>query len=153
MGPLLFNPVMQWNFKIKYFALVFVELFHTEKTHMRNLKVMHRLFYQPMRSEQYQNYQDLAKLLFPNLDEIIQLHGECFKIYTILSHLGLAYVLIQIMSEIHFQEVQIWLTSNYVKMFCEITIVICKYIWGLALDNFHSHSDVKCCCSVKNVMI
>ena len=58
---------------------------------MRNLKVMHRLFYQPMRSEQYQNYQDLAKLLFPNLDEIIQLHGECFKIYTILSHLGLAY--------------------------------------------------------------
>jgi len=57
--------------------LAFVaELIHTEKAHVRNLKVMHKVFLAPMKQESWIPF-DLVKLLFPNLEEIIQVHSMC----------------------------------------------------------------------------
>lgn len=50
------------------------ELFHTEKTHVRNLKILDRLFYRPMQQEQLLP-PDLLQLLFPNLEEMLEIHG------------------------------------------------------------------------------
>ena len=50
------------------------ELIHTEKAHVRNLKVMHKVFLAPMKQESWIQF-DLVKLLFPNLEEIIQVHS------------------------------------------------------------------------------
>lgn len=52
-----------------------VELFHTEKAHVRNLKVMHKLFYTPMQSLDWIPI-ETVKLLFPNLDEMITIHSK-----------------------------------------------------------------------------
>ena len=53
-----------------------VELFHTERAHVRNLKVMKRLFYHPMRDD-VAIPADFVTLMFPNIDDMIELHGEC----------------------------------------------------------------------------
>ncbi|KAK3107440.1 hypothetical protein FSP39_014688 [Pinctada imbricata] len=50
------------------------ELFYTEKSHVRNLKIMLNLFYKPMSMEA--NYADLLRTIFPNLEEMIALHGS-----------------------------------------------------------------------------
>ena len=52
-----------------------VELFHTERAHVRNLKVMQQLFYWPMRDDAAIPA-DFVSLLFPNIDDMIELHGE-----------------------------------------------------------------------------
>ncbi|XP_064651024.1 uncharacterized protein LOC135502270 isoform X5 [Lineus longissimus] len=49
------------------------ELFYTERSHVRNLKVLDRLFFRPWHNEPSLP-RDLVKLLFPNLDELIELH-------------------------------------------------------------------------------
>ncbi|KFM79191.1 Rho guanine nucleotide exchange factor 11, partial [Stegodyphus mimosarum] len=49
------------------------ELFHTERTHVRNLKVLDRLFYKPMLQEQLLP-PDFLNLLFPNLEEMLEIH-------------------------------------------------------------------------------
>ncbi|XP_042905451.1 rho guanine nucleotide exchange factor 11 isoform X2 [Parasteatoda tepidariorum] len=49
------------------------ELFHTERTHVRNLKVLDRLFYKPMLQEQLLP-SDFLNLLFPNLEEMLEIH-------------------------------------------------------------------------------
>jgi hypothetical protein len=51
------------------------ELFYTEKNHVRNLKVMQRLFYQPMRDDGSIS-QDLVQLLFPNIDDVVDVHSS-----------------------------------------------------------------------------
>jgi len=51
------------------------ELFHTERAHVRNLKVMQHLFYSPM-SDDPVIPTDFVTLLFPNIDDMIDLHGE-----------------------------------------------------------------------------
>ncbi|KAG1693951.1 Rho guanine nucleotide exchange factor 12 [Nymphon striatum] len=51
------------------------ELFHTEKTHVRNLKVLEGVFYRPMLQEQVAS-SDLIGLLFGNLEEMIEVHGS-----------------------------------------------------------------------------
>ncbi|XP_076457350.1 rho guanine nucleotide exchange factor 11-like [Babylonia areolata] len=51
------------------------ELFHTEKAHLRNLKVLDLLFNRPMLAESG-IMPDLARALFPNMDEIIALHAS-----------------------------------------------------------------------------
>lgn len=51
------------------------ELFYTERAHVRNLKVLHRVFLQPMLREPM--YCDLANLLFPNLQQVISVHSTC----------------------------------------------------------------------------
>ncbi|XP_022109338.1 rho guanine nucleotide exchange factor 11-like isoform X2 [Acanthaster planci] len=50
------------------------ELFHTEKSHVRNLKVLDRVFYRPMLREQVLS-KELIHAIFPNLSEMLQLHG------------------------------------------------------------------------------
>ena len=54
---------------------VYIELFHTERAHVRNLKVMQHLFYRPMNDDQAIPA-DFVTLLFPNIDDMIELHGE-----------------------------------------------------------------------------
>ena len=50
-------------------------MFHTEKAHMRVVKVLQRIFYQPMRDETWISA-DFVNLLFPNIDELVDLHCE-----------------------------------------------------------------------------
>jgi len=54
-----------------YFAHT-TELFYTERAHVRNLKVMQKLFYQPMCHDQPI---DFVNLLFPNIDDMVEIHG------------------------------------------------------------------------------
>lgn len=51
------------------------ELFHTERTHVRNLKVLERVFYRPIIQEQILS-QEQIKLLFANLEEMLEIHGH-----------------------------------------------------------------------------
>ncbi|ESO00070.1 hypothetical protein HELRODRAFT_83702 [Helobdella robusta] len=49
------------------------ELFHTEKSHVRNLKVMYNVIYTRM----HQDYpKDFVDFLFPNLDQMVEIHAE-----------------------------------------------------------------------------
>ena len=57
--------------------LTHTELFYTERNHLRNLKIMHRVYYMKMLSEPSWISKDLVRLLFPNLEEMIMLHGTC----------------------------------------------------------------------------
>lgn len=50
------------------------ELFHTEKTHVRNLKVLDQVFYKPLLQEQLLPL-DFLNLLFPNLEEMLEIHS------------------------------------------------------------------------------
>ncbi|GAB6027465.1 hypothetical protein CHUAL_001722 [Chamberlinius hualienensis] len=51
------------------------ELLHTERTHVRNLKVLDKVFYRPMQNEQVLP-SDQIKLLFPNLEAMIEIHSQ-----------------------------------------------------------------------------
>ena len=57
----------------------FAELFHTERSHVRNLKVLDRLFYRPLLKEITHGLtsKDLVERLFPNLDEVLAWHTKC----------------------------------------------------------------------------
>lgn len=50
------------------------ELFYTERAHVRSLKIIDRLFHRPMAFEG--GHQELARYLFPNLDQMIELHSK-----------------------------------------------------------------------------
>ncbi|XP_046548246.1 LOW QUALITY PROTEIN: rho guanine nucleotide exchange factor 11-like [Haliotis rubra] len=50
------------------------ELFYTERAHVRSLKIIDRLFHRPMAVEG--SHHELARYLFPNLDQMIELHRE-----------------------------------------------------------------------------
>ncbi|CAB4011601.1 rho guanine nucleotide exchange factor 11-like isoform X1 [Paramuricea clavata] len=49
------------------------ELVHTERTHVRTLKVLQKVFYKPWMKSKIE-YESVGKLLFPNLDELIRIH-------------------------------------------------------------------------------
>ena len=49
------------------------ELFHTERSHVRNLKVLERVFYRPLLDN---GFSDLVNVLFPNLPEMLEIHGR-----------------------------------------------------------------------------
>lgn len=51
------------------------ELFHTERSHVRALKILDQLFYQPMKEQQILPV-DHLQLLFPNLDEMLEIHSQ-----------------------------------------------------------------------------
>ncbi|XP_076339826.1 uncharacterized protein LOC143240749 [Tachypleus tridentatus] len=51
------------------------ELFHTERTHVRNLKILDRLFFKPLQQEKLLQ-QDLLDFLFPNLEELLKIHSR-----------------------------------------------------------------------------
>ena len=48
------------------------ELFYTEKTHVKNLKILQMLFYKPMVTDNVND--NLTKALFPNIEEMLALH-------------------------------------------------------------------------------
>ncbi|VDI23159.1 Rho guanine nucleotide exchange factor 11 [Mytilus galloprovincialis] len=48
------------------------ELFYTEKTHVKNLKILEMLFYKPMINDNVN--ENLTKALFPNIEDILKLH-------------------------------------------------------------------------------
>ncbi|XP_059176336.1 rho guanine nucleotide exchange factor 12-like isoform X3 [Physella acuta] len=54
------------------------ELFYTERTHLRNLKIIDLLFNRPMLQEQGV-IADLARALFPTMNELISLHETVTK--------------------------------------------------------------------------
>ncbi|XP_066992612.2 rho guanine nucleotide exchange factor 12 isoform X3 [Anabrus simplex] len=51
------------------------ELFHTERSHVRNLKVLDQVFYRPMVDSQVLP-PDHIQLLFSNLDEMLDIHSQ-----------------------------------------------------------------------------
>lgn len=51
------------------------ELFHTERLYVRKLKVMDRLFFRPIKSQQLLS-SEVIHLLFPNLEEILDIHDQ-----------------------------------------------------------------------------
>lgn len=51
------------------------ELFYTERAHLRTLKVLDSVFYQRLKGDAILPPDDI-KLIFINLQEIIQLHGD-----------------------------------------------------------------------------
>jgi RhoGEF domain len=51
------------------------ELFYTERAHVRNLKVMQQLFLLPMLENPSIASPEFVNLLFPNIDEMIRVHG------------------------------------------------------------------------------
>ena len=50
------------------------ELIHTEQKHVRNLKIMRNHFCVPIAAEQVLSEEE-RQLLFPNLEEVLQLHA------------------------------------------------------------------------------
>ncbi|XP_055865992.1 rho guanine nucleotide exchange factor 11-like isoform X9 [Biomphalaria glabrata] len=50
------------------------ELFYTERTHLRNLKILDHLFNRPMLTDVAMS--DLARALFPSMDELINCHAS-----------------------------------------------------------------------------
>lgn len=55
--------------------IYFTELFYTERAHVRMLKVLDNVFYQPLTREAILPPADI-KTIFTNLEEIVQLHGK-----------------------------------------------------------------------------
>ncbi|XP_073986570.1 rho guanine nucleotide exchange factor 2 isoform X3 [Rhodnius prolixus] len=51
------------------------ELFYTERSHVRGLKVLEQVFYRPMRDQQIL-VQDQMQLLFSNLEEMLTFHSQ-----------------------------------------------------------------------------
>ena len=54
---------------------IFAEFFHTEKSHVRNLKVLQGLFYRPLLDSNIMS-KELLEQLFPNLEEVLALHNQ-----------------------------------------------------------------------------
>lgn len=69
LSPLVFLIIREKN------LLCFLELFHTERAHMRNMKILDQLFNKPMLKTEHIS-QELVKALFPNLEKIISLHRK-----------------------------------------------------------------------------
>jgi len=56
-------------------VFVLAELFHTERSHVRALKVLERIFYRPLSENQILPQEQLV-LLFPNLGEMLDIHSN-----------------------------------------------------------------------------
>ncbi|GBM19935.1 Rho guanine nucleotide exchange factor 12 [Araneus ventricosus] len=65
--------INQGFYKNFSFVSLASELFHTERTHVRNLKVLDKVFYKPLLQEQLLP-SDFLNLLFPNLEEMLEIH-------------------------------------------------------------------------------
>ncbi|XP_078379689.1 rho guanine nucleotide exchange factor 11-like isoform X2 [Oculina patagonica] len=57
------------------------ELIHTERTHVRNLKVLNKVFYRPMMKMNVMSKQYINQL-FPNLDALVKIHVSLMKSMT-----------------------------------------------------------------------
>ena len=58
-----------------YDVLSIAELFHTERSHVRKLKVLNHFFYRPLQKNDLMP-RDLLERLFANLPEVLALHVE-----------------------------------------------------------------------------
>ncbi|KAI6235154.1 hypothetical protein M3Y95_00021200 [Aphelenchoides besseyi] len=54
------------------------EFYHTERTHVRNLKVLCRVFFKPI-VEQKLGSREFVKIVFGNLDELLEVHSNMFQ--------------------------------------------------------------------------
>ena len=52
------------------------ELFHTERSHVRKLKVLNLFFYKPLKKEGNLMPPELLDRLFCNLEEVLEVHKE-----------------------------------------------------------------------------
>ncbi|CAI5454324.1 unnamed protein product [Caenorhabditis angaria] len=52
------------------------ELFHTERTHVRNLKILYHVFYKPLANNNKLMSDEVTKLLFANLEDLLNLHKK-----------------------------------------------------------------------------
>ena len=62
------------------------ELLVTEAAHVRMLRVLHDVFYQPIADGGFYSQEELQNI-FPSLDELIEVHCECGAVALPLSHL------------------------------------------------------------------
>ena len=53
----------------------FAEFFHTEKSHVRTLKVLDRLFFRPLIENSFMS-RELVDQLFPNLEDVLAQHNQ-----------------------------------------------------------------------------
>lgn len=60
--------------QIKHCVLSVAELFHTERSHVRNLRVLETVFYRPLSSIKLLPPEQV-NLLFSNLEEMLEIHG------------------------------------------------------------------------------
>ena len=60
---------------IEFLLLFFAEFFHTEKSHVRTLKVLDRLFFRPLIENSFMS-RELVDQLFPNLEEVLAQHNQ-----------------------------------------------------------------------------
>ena len=65
--------VLLVNLSLLLYYEWYTELFHTERSHVRNLKVLDRIFYRPLLDN---GFSDLVNLLFPNLPDMLEIHGR-----------------------------------------------------------------------------
>lgn len=56
------------------FILFVAELFHTERSHVRNLRVLETVFYRPLLNNKHLPPEQID-LLFSNLEEMLVIHG------------------------------------------------------------------------------
>jgi len=72
----LFNTIfVLYAHFIKVFSFFFSELFHTERSHVRALKVLSHVFHKPLLESQVLPL-DQIQLLFSNLDEMLMIHSH-----------------------------------------------------------------------------
>ena len=76
LWPTLWKLLWSQYFIVIIYNICFIcstELFHTERSHVRNLKVLDRVFYRPLLDN---GFSDLVNLLFPNLPDMLEIHGR-----------------------------------------------------------------------------
>jgi hypothetical protein len=61
------------------------ELFHTERSHVRNLKVIDHVFYRPIVDTQILP-SEYVQLLFSNLDEVLCIHSQFNNLLKVKRH-------------------------------------------------------------------
>ena len=57
------------------YLIFLTEFFHTEKSHVRTLKVLDRLFFRPLIENSFMS-RELVDQLFPNLEEVLAQHNQ-----------------------------------------------------------------------------
>lgn len=68
------SGVVEPNSKCNVECCYIAELFYTEANHVRNLRVLQKVFYQPL--SKYKFSDRLLEHVFPNLDDVHRLHGK-----------------------------------------------------------------------------
>lgn len=107
------------------------ELIHTEQKHVRNLKIMKNHFYLPVKINLLLTKEDI-NVLFPNLEEVLELHGKK------LVHRFIYFVLIfdLIMPLFFFFFIKANFNNKLKRLRKENPIVPLKQLINIILDQF-----------------